>query len=140
VAPGKKLHASPGACPPGRLAVAATPGARQAVYLTTRKVSLLELRERAELVWATTWGDGANDIMGLLLGLPPLPVAKHSRPKSPGLLAYAGDDHVSPMDALRIELRAEHIPTSLILVDPCVGLTTADLSGRRIHCGVNEKS
>ena len=37
-----------------------------------------------------------------------LPVATHSRPESPGLLAYAGDDDVSPMDAFRIELRAEH--------------------------------
>lgn len=97
--------------------------------------ALLALMEQAELVWATTWGDGANDIAGPLLGLPRLPVATHSRPKLPGLLAYAGgrpfvwlDDDVSPMDVLRIELRAERIPTSLVLVNPSLGLTVADLS------------
>ncbi|MFI9485919.1 HAD domain-containing protein [Promicromonospora sp. NPDC052451] len=36
-----------------------------------------------DLVWATAWMDGANEVIGPLLGLPPLPVAE--------LPAYAGD-------------------------------------------------
>ena len=91
-------------------------------------------------------GKSANAIMGSLLGLPPFPVATHSRPKLPALLAYAGerpfiwlDDDVPPMDSLRIELRAERIPTRLIRIDPDIGLTTTNISAVEMFiASVNE--
>ncbi len=36
---------------------------------------ITRLRERAEVVWATTWEDAANTYLAPLLGIDPLPVA-----------------------------------------------------------------
>ncbi|MBO1337456.1 HAD domain-containing protein [Streptomyces sp. VRA16 Mangrove soil] len=95
------------------------------------------------LVWATTWGDEANDSIGPRLGLPRLPVL--DRPgatptgmprglhwKTPALVAWAGrrpfvwvDDEIGPVDRLWVEA-AHPAPALLHRVAPAVGLTDAD--------------
>ncbi|WP_166659296.1 HAD domain-containing protein [Labedaea rhizosphaerae] len=100
----------------------------------------------AELVWATSWGDRANVVIGPAIGLPRLPVidfagsladsgpdwkfravARHcyGRP-----LAWLDDDfELRPQarEAFLIKRKFNAAPTLLASVDPRTGLTDADL-------------
>ncbi|MFD9206729.1 HAD domain-containing protein [Streptomyces sioyaensis] len=99
-----------------------------------------------ELVWATTWMNGANEYLAPLLGLPELPVlswpesaADEERDLRAGLhwktrplvdraagRAFAWvDDEINDRD--RAWVAAHHGPRALLLrVDPQYGLTDAD--------------
>ncbi|MGD6744202.1 HAD domain-containing protein [Streptomyces sp. BH106] len=99
-----------------------------------------------ELVWATTWGHEANEVVAPLIGLPPpLPVLEwpaHTPADGPHglhwktrpIVAWAGsrpfiwvDDEIGPMDRQWVE--AQHpAPALLHRVDPSQGLTEADFS------------
>ncbi|MYU25641.1 HAD domain-containing protein [Streptomyces sp. SID8352] len=98
------------------------------------------------LVWATTWGDEANEVIAPLLGLPPLPVMTWGEEdgrgargvprglhwKVPHLVARAGgrafvwvDDEIGAVD--RLWVAAEHPGAALLhRVEPHVGLTGRD--------------
>ncbi|MGX1270834.1 HAD domain-containing protein [Streptomyces phaeoluteigriseus] len=95
-----------------------------------------------EPVWATTWGEDANTVVGPRLGLPPLPVLDldpDDGPPVPGvhwktrpvLSRAAGrpfvwlDDEITPAD--REYAAARHpAPALLHRVDPRRGLTRRD--------------
>lgn len=98
-----------------------------------------------ELVWATAWMHGANEVIAPLLGLPSLPVA--DLPEAPledpvgtlhwktaALIATAAgrhfvwvDDEISDID--RAWVSAHHGGSALLhRVDPGSGLTEADLA------------
>ncbi|MER7515227.1 HAD domain-containing protein [Streptomyces sp. NPDC126499] len=95
------------------------------------------------LVWATTWGEEANEVIAPRLGLPPLPVVdwpdEDAAPLTGGLhwktraLAARADgrpyvwldDEITGAD--RAWARAHHpAPALLHRVDPATGLTAAD--------------
>jgi hypothetical protein len=104
---------------------------------------LLDLH--CQLVWATTWGEEANEVIAPRLGLPPLPVvdwpdadddeALNGRHwKVAGLVAWAAgrpfiwlDDEVSAADRRWV---AAHHPGEARLhrVDPARGLTGDDFA------------
>ncbi|MET9607673.1 HAD domain-containing protein [Streptomyces sp. NPDC006512] len=94
-------------------------------------------------VWATTWGQEANEAVAPVLGLPELPVVGWPEPsaeegrdglhwKTRPLLAWAADrpfawfdDEITPADGT---WAAAHHPRPALLhrVDPRTGLTDAD--------------
>ncbi|MFJ9668211.1 HAD domain-containing protein [Streptomyces sp. NPDC101219] len=98
-----------------------------------------------DLVWATTWGEDANDVIAPRLGLPRLPVVPWlddgaaAGPsglhwKTRPLVEWAGrrpflwvDDEIGPTDRLWVEA-AHPGPALLHRVDPARGLTDADFS------------
>ncbi|GAA2042321.1 hypothetical protein GCM10009839_51300 [Catenulispora yoronensis] len=99
-----------------------------------------------ELVWATSWEHEANDYVGPVLGLPPLPViewAKDSEArtstgglfwKTPQIVAWARgrpfawvDDQITATDIAWV--RSHHSgPALLHWVDPRIGLTDDDFA------------
>ncbi|MFE3116889.1 hypothetical protein [Streptomyces niveus] len=105
---------------------------------------LLELAERYDLVWATTWGEEANEFIGPVLGLPPLPAVEwpmesDQEPdttfwKTRPLVAHAAgrpfawvDDELG--DADRTFVAAHHHGSALLRrVDPRLGLLEADFA------------
>ncbi|MEU6590751.1 HAD domain-containing protein [Streptomyces sp. NPDC046881] len=97
------------------------------------------------LVWASIWGEEANETVAPLLGLPRLPVVEWPETcaddsprglhwKTRPLLAWAGrrpfawvDDEIGAMD--RLWVAAQHPGPSLLhRVDPAEGLTDADFA------------
>lgn len=105
--------------------------------------ALLALAENAglELVWATSWADDANTLVGKALGLPPLPVVTFAGPhadsgpgwKFPAVgrfaygrpLAWFDDDFGLRPDARERFLARREPPTLLVPVDSGAGLTAA---------------
>lgn len=104
------------------------------------------------LVWATTWGEEANDCVAPRLGLPALPVVDWPEPsdtdgrggvhwKTPALVAHAAgrdfvwlDDEIR--DADRAWVAARHPGRALLhRVDPGHGLGAADLDVVRSWLG-----
>lgn len=103
---------------------------------------LVLLAERFELVWATGWGDRANDHLPAILGLPrQLPVVEFdSAPGADGgghwklsaldrwsparPSAWIDDGH---NDACVAWARARAAPTLLVPTDPAVGMTDRDV-------------
>ncbi|MDX2677457.1 HAD domain-containing protein [Streptomyces sp. NY05-11A] len=98
-----------------------------------------------DLVWASTWMDGANEAVAPRIGLPRLPVVKwpdvltDEGPrglhwKTRHLVAWAGrrsfiwvDDEISDMD--RLWVSAQHEGQSLLhRVDPVAALTDDDFA------------
>jgi hypothetical protein len=99
----------------------------------------------AELVWATTWMQEANEVLAPILCLPGLPVRDWPEPsvedtyfglhpKTHSLIAWAGgedfawvDDEITEADRESI---AEHDSGAFLLlpVDPHYGLTATDLA------------
>ncbi|MFI2413044.1 HAD domain-containing protein [Streptomyces sp. NPDC018947] len=97
------------------------------------------------LVWATTWGEQANEAVSPRLGLPRLPVVEWpaSSPgegphglhwKTPRLVEWAAgrpfiwiDDEIGAMDRLWVE-GSHPGPSLLHRVDPARGLVDADFS------------
>lgn len=105
---------------------------------------LLEFAESAglELVWATTWEDLANTMIGPRIGLPELPVIKCDSDgkywKFEAVAAYAqwrplawlDDDfklHPRARTWFEQQRRDSDMPTLLHQVDPRTGFTAADL-------------
>lgn len=102
----------------------------------------------AELVWATTWMNDANTMIGPVIGLPPLRVIDYlDHPgtikgwKYPATLAFAAnrplvwfdDDFGDPLrirhrDSFMDARKAAGLATKLHHVDPSIGLTELDLS------------
>ncbi len=98
-----------------------------------------------ELVWATTWGEEANEAIAPLLGLPRLPVLEWPAGlpadgprglhwKTRPIVERAGarrfiwvDDEIAPIDHQWVE--AQHpAPSLLHRVAPARGLTDADFA------------
>lgn len=100
---------------------------------------------RCDLVWATSWGDEANEEVAPRLGLPPLPVVPWPEDgdddpvgqvhwKTRHLVAWAGgrpfvwiDDEITTADRTWV---CQHHPARALLhrVDPRTGLTDADFA------------
>ncbi|MFB9315224.1 HAD domain-containing protein [Nocardioides plantarum] len=98
-----------------------------------------------ELVWATTWEEEANEVLGPLLGLAPLPVVvwpdgdvawvpPGGHWKTEALLSWSKgralvwiDDEISDADRSWIEENRTE-PSYLLRVDHRVGLTRTDLT------------
>lgn len=130
-------------CPPGH---AEHRWRRRKAWLSrTHGPALLALAERAdlELVWASSWADDANTLVGAAIGLPPLPVVTFAGPhadtgpdwKFPAVgrfaygrpLAWFDDDFALRPGARTRFLTRRDPPTLLVPVDPAIGLTAAHL-------------
>ncbi|WP_084964677.1 HAD domain-containing protein [Thermoactinospora rubra] len=99
----------------------------------------LALSARAELVWATTWEEAANEWIAPRIGLPPLPVIPMAPDlpcelgemfKTPHVAEYVAgrpfvwfDDQVFEEDEKYLGARRGIGPFLLINVDPRLGLT-----------------
>lgn len=101
-----------------------------------------------ELVWATTWGADANEVIGPLLGLPELPVVRWPPDadgdppgpvhwKTPGLVTWAAgrpfvwvDDEITDADRRWVETH-HTAPALPHRVDARRGLTRADVDAIR---------
>ena len=95
---------------------------------------LRELATHYEIVWATAWGDEANQLLAPLLQLPGLPVIRFPpvpfcpRDKLPAIIRYAGHrplawiDDMHPPEA-HAWASKRCAPTLLISIDPAEGLT-----------------
>ena len=98
----------------------------------------------ADLVWATTWADEANEVIAPRIGLPALPVVGWSdaeddgrtcvHGKTAGLLRWAAgrpfvwlDDEITAADRRWVAARPGG-PARLHRVDPRTGLTEADFA------------
>ncbi|GGZ02282.1 hypothetical protein [Streptomyces nitrosporeus] len=105
---------------------------------------LLNLADRYELVWATTWKEEANEWIGPHLGLPPLPFVDWPEMhlatgdgtywKTRHVVTYAGgrpfawiDDEITDRDTAWV---AAHHPGRALLrrIDPGVGLVAGDFT------------
>ncbi|MGW5154288.1 HAD domain-containing protein [Nonomuraea wenchangensis] len=112
---------------------------------------LLDLAEAtgAELAWATTWEEHANDWIAPRIGLPSLPVVAVNAPttpvsghgemfKTPAVAAYAGrrpfvwfDDQVWAEDEEYLRVHQGVDDFLLVHVDPAHGLTSGHLGMAR---------
>ena len=106
---------------------------------------ILQLAEETKLqpVWATTWEDEANTMIGPRIGLPKLPVIHFPGSlewKFPGVLEAAGehplvwwDDDFYLFNEARedFEKARGDLPTLLHTVSPRFGLTTEDFDAVR---------
>ncbi|MEV4277556.1 hypothetical protein AB0J56_17155 [Actinoplanes xinjiangensis] len=135
------LRARPGT-PPGP--VAPDPSGHPLIHRLDPADGARLLALGGSLVWATTWMDAANELVGPRLGLPALPVVAFADDdRMPGaglhwktvdLVAWAAgrpfvwlDDEVTDVD--RRWVRDFHPGAALLhRVDPYVGLTAADFS------------
>lgn len=106
---------------------------------------LLKLADTVELVWATTWTDQANTLIGPRIGLPELPVIPVMQPswkdrgphiwKMAAVRAYVGDrpfawfdDDFTKADlAWAEECTAAGSPILLLPINPSVGIVQADV-------------
>ncbi|KUO20963.1 HAD domain-containing protein [Streptomyces dysideae] len=105
---------------------------------------LLELGERYDLVWATTWGTDANAFIAPVVGLPELPVVEWPTMHDAGpagtfwktrhLVAHAAgrpfawvDDDLGDADRALVAARHEG-PALLHHVDPRLGLRDDDFA------------
>ncbi|MBP2476332.1 hypothetical protein JOF53_005204 [Crossiella equi] len=109
--------------------------------------ALLELASAgAELVWATSWEQRANQHIGPVLGLPSLPVIHFTDPrldwtwKYPTVARYAGrrpllwfddDFDLYPRHRDEFLVAREGVPTELVRVSPRTGLTEEHLDFAR---------
>jgi hypothetical protein len=105
--------------------------------------ALLALTEHVDLVWASSWAGDANTLAGKALGLPPLPTVTFAGPHADtgpdwkfaavGRFAYNrplvwfDDDFDLRPGAKERFLHRRDQPTSLVAVDPAVGLTQEHL-------------
>ena len=86
--------------------------------------------EGAELAWATTWNDEANEAVGPMLGLPPLPVAQVKYlEKARTAIPWTGGRPWAWLEDTEHELSSAvrctraGVPHLPVLVDPSAGLT-----------------
>jgi hypothetical protein len=99
--------------------------------------ALRELAASFELVWATTWEEQANELIGPRLGLARLPVicfdfSATGGLKWPAIAAAIGDrpavwleDDPWPRELVAIRERRAQIPTLLLKPNPGIGLIPA---------------
>jgi hypothetical protein len=103
---------------------------------------LLELNESFELVWATTWGEKANDTFGSIFGLPRLPyielvdLPRTGTRKLAPVSTFVGDRSVAWIDDELYEdadawAAGRTAPTMLIRTAPYVGLTESHVDRLR---------
>lgn len=94
---------------------------------------LAELAGSFELVWATTWEDMANRVIGPALGLPPLPAIEFDMdrhaptPKLPSVIDWVGDRPCAWIDDdlwhdADTWAAGRSIPTLLVHVDMTLGM------------------
>ncbi len=109
-------------------------------HATALPQRLARLSAAFTLVWATTWGDDANDVLSPLFGLDPLPVVsfdlEEAGPgemfKLPAIRRFAGespcawvDDEPFGQDALHWERTRP--ATLLVQTQPATGLGDGDV-------------
>jgi hypothetical protein len=126
-------YAAP-ACPPGYIEHDLFPGEEPVRLCPAHGPWLQELAARFQIVWATGWGDHANQLLGPLLRLPALPVVSFPpapfdpRSKLPAIITYAGNrplvwiDDMLQSEALDWAAKRT-VPALLICIDPAEGLT-----------------
>lgn len=102
--------------------------------------ALLAFADRFDLVWATTWEDQANTLIGPILGLPKLPVihfdfAASKDHKWPDIDRFIGDrpaiwleDDARVGDNAWAQRRNLKIPTRIIKTNPGSGLLPEHLA------------
>lgn len=102
--------------------------------------ALRALADRFDLVWATTWEDQANALIGPRVGLPHLPVIhfdfqRHDGAKWPDVARFVGDRPVCWLEDAPgrgeitwAEARNALIPTRIVKISPYSGLMPADLA------------
>ncbi len=94
---------------------------------------LNELASSSDLVWASAWGFQANELVGPILDLPPIPfvpmppIPFPPREKVPAIEAYVGDKAFAWVDDVELPeaaawAAARAAPTLLLLTDPHIGL------------------
>lgn len=124
------------------------PGWSQAIRVwlnPTHGPMLLEFAEKngAELVWATTWEDGANESIGPRIGLPELPVvhfgtmnrndwkwlavAKYAQGSPFAWLDDDFDNFQWPLTQELFRKARENLPTLLHTISPRKGMLASDL-------------
>ena len=97
---------------------------------------LIELTQSFDVVWATGWGEGANEVLAPMYRLPQLPLVAlpvvpfEPEAKVPAVAAFAGERPLVWLDDLHTEVgrawaAARDRPTLLLDVDPHEGLTRA---------------
>lgn len=112
----------------------------------THGPALLRAAGAAELVWATTWEHKANTMIGPAVRLPVLPVIEFGTDtwKFDAVARYAAgrplvwlDDDFDMFPAERDAFVAgrDGVPTSLVNVDPKVGITDVELTAVREFVG-----
>jgi hypothetical protein len=127
------------ACPPGYIEHRWR--SRKAWLSPAHGKALLALTDHVDLVWATSWADDANTLVGKALGLPPLPTVTFAGPhadtgpdwKFPAVgkfaynrpLVWFDDDFDLRPGAKDRFLHRRDQSTLLVPVDPAVGLTPA---------------
>lgn len=108
---------------------------------------LRDLLSDFDIVWATTWGEQANEQVGPRIGLPVLPVVEpisiglYRTTKRPPIIAFAGtrpliwiDDKFNQTDWQWARSRRGGrggVPTLLIAVDPAKGMTETHVEQMR---------
>ena len=114
------------------------------LWLNPRHGQMLrEVSRYVDLVWATTWRDQANAIIGPIIGLPELPVIPIERPthsakhiwKLSAVQEYVGgqpfawlDDDFMKADMDWAAIRTVEVaPTLLLSIDESIGLVRADI-------------
>jgi hypothetical protein len=126
------LNPYPGT-PEGYVEHAIFPGEEPVRVLAAHSGWLAELGGAFELVWATGWGDEANEHLCALLGLAPLPVVRfppvpfEPHEKVAPIAAWAGQRPAAWVDDLvgreaRAWAAAREAPTLLVEVDHAAGL------------------
>jgi Swiss Army Knife RNA repair-like protein len=125
-------------CPPG---YAEHRWRRRKAWLSPAHGPALRELTGVELVWASSWGEDANALVGKALGLPPLPVVTFAGPHADTgpdwkftavrrfaygrPLAWFDDDFELRAGARERFLARRDQPTLLVPVDPAAGLTAA---------------
>lgn len=122
------------ACPPGYTEHDFFPGEEPTRLCSGHGRWLRELATRFRLVWATAWGEQANQLLAPLLQIPDLPVIDlpripfQARDKLPPIIEFAADRPLAWIDDLHtVQAHAwaasRAVPTLLIGADPAEGLT-----------------
>lgn len=125
-------YAAP-ACPPGYIEHNLFPDEEPVRLCPAHGPWLQELAARFQIVWATGWGENANQMLAPLLRLPALPVIPFPVPfdpydKLPAIVRYAGNRPLVWFDDMlqseAFAWAAERVtPALLISIDPAEGLT-----------------
>ncbi|MGW7683746.1 HAD domain-containing protein [Kribbella sp. NPDC054772] len=140
-------HAADG-FPPGYVRHEITEGAKtwRVLLNPSHGGQLKELAKTFELVWASSWEDGANRLLGPRLGLPPLPTirwpdrkpVRHGSWKAPYVAEWVGDRPFAWVDDEVGEFERTRFPGAhqlILRVDPRTGLTERDFEELRVWGG-----
>jgi hypothetical protein len=121
-------------CPPGYKEYALFPGEESVRLAIQHGDWVRELQQVFVVVWATGWGEHANNLLAPLLGLRRLPLVGFppapfpSEAKVPAVASYAGPHPAAWIDDCHTEMGRQWAndrgaPTMLLACDPATGWT-----------------